>query len=169
TKCDVLDTAIRQRFVAGTTHLILHSRFIKFPSVRLQFGLARMDRYRLFVYSHDGRPLGSAIVIHAADDAEAIAQAEGMRGSFPAELLDVEGLRIVKYLNGRTPSPNLALASQPIPLAAVVLVVPNGIAKLPQRRRQDCFRLGRCKRFPGIPRLSMAAGGGALALPSPTR
>jgi hypothetical protein len=41
-------------------------------------------------------------VIHAADDAEAIAQAERMRGSFPAELLDVEGLRIVKCLNSRT-------------------------------------------------------------------
>ena len=65
-----------------------------------------MDRYRLFVYRDDGRPLGAAIAIHAADDAEAIAQAERMRGSFPAELLDVEGLRIVKYLN-RTPSQGL--------------------------------------------------------------
>jgi hypothetical protein len=66
-----------------------------------------MDRYRLFVYRDDGRPLGAAIVIHAVDDAEAIAQAERIRGSFPAELLDVEGLRIVKYLNGRTSSQNL--------------------------------------------------------------
>ena len=67
-----------------------------------------MDRYRLFVYRDDGRPLGAAaIVIHAADDAEAIAQAERMRGSFPAELLDVEGLRIVKYLTGRMPSHGL--------------------------------------------------------------
>ena len=71
------------------------------------FGLARMDRYRLFVYRDNGRPLGAAIVIHAADDAEAIAQAERMRGSFPAELLDVEGLRIVKYLTGRMPSHGL--------------------------------------------------------------
>jgi hypothetical protein len=30
-----------------------------------------MDRYRLFAYSDDGWPLGAAIVIHAADDAEA--------------------------------------------------------------------------------------------------
>jgi hypothetical protein len=38
--------------------------------------------------------------------AEAIAQAEAIRGSLAAELLDVEGLRIVKYLpgNGRAPS-----------------------------------------------------------------
>ena len=92
------------RFVAGTSRSVLHSGIVKFVLVRPQFGLARMDRYRLFVYNDDGRPLGAAIVIHAADDAEAIAQAEGMRGSFPAELLDVEGLRIVKYLNGRTPS-----------------------------------------------------------------
>jgi hypothetical protein len=75
--------------------------------VRLRFGLARMDRYRLFVYREDGRPLGAATVIHAADDAEAIARAERMRGSLPAELLDVEGLRIVKYLNSRTPSRGL--------------------------------------------------------------
>ena len=66
-----------------------------------------MDRYRLFVYRDDGRPLRAAIAIHAADDAEAIAQAERMRGSFPAELLDVEGLRIVKYLNSSTPSQGL--------------------------------------------------------------
>ena len=66
-----------------------------------------MDRYRLFVYRDDGRPLGAAIVTHAADDAEAITQAERMRGSFPAELLDVEGLRIVKYLNSTTPSQGL--------------------------------------------------------------
>jgi hypothetical protein len=66
-----------------------------------------MDRYRLFFYSDDGWPLGAAIVIHAADDAEAIAQAEGVRGSFPAELLDVDDLRIVKYLNSGTPSQGL--------------------------------------------------------------
>jgi hypothetical protein len=65
-----------------------------------------MDPYRLFVYSGDGRLLRPAMVIHAADDAEAIAQAEAMCGPFAAELLDVEGLRIVKYLpgNGRAPS-----------------------------------------------------------------
>ena len=40
------------------------------------------------------------MVIHAADDADAIAQAEIVRGSYAAELLDVEGLRIVKYLPG---------------------------------------------------------------------
>src|SRR5262249_20598516 len=92
---------------AGTLRLILHSGVIMFISIRPRFGLARMDRYRLFVYRDDGRPLGAPIVIHAADDAKAIAQAEGMRGSFPAELLDVEGLRIVKYLNGRTRSQGL--------------------------------------------------------------
>ena len=91
---------------AIASRLFLHFGMINFVSVRPRFGLARVDRYRLFVYADDGRPLGAAIVIHAADDAEAIAQAEGMRGSFPAELLDVEGLRIVKYLN-RTPSQGL--------------------------------------------------------------
>jgi len=55
-----------------------------------------MDPYRLFVYSDDGRLLGPATVIHAPNDAEAIAQAEAMRGPLAAELLDVEGLRIVK-------------------------------------------------------------------------
>jgi hypothetical protein len=68
--------------------------------MRPQFGLAHMGPYRLFVYSEGGQLIGAATVIHAANDAEAIAQAEAMRGSFAAELLDVEGLRIVKYLPG---------------------------------------------------------------------
>ena len=38
------------------------------------------------------------MIIDAANDDEAIAQAEVARGSFAAELLDIEGLRIVKYL-----------------------------------------------------------------------
>ena len=44
--------------------------------------------------------------VHASNDAEAMAQAETMRGSFAAELLDVKGLQIVKYLpaNSGTPS-----------------------------------------------------------------
>jgi hypothetical protein len=54
--------------------------------------------YRLFVYREDGQLIGPAKIIHAANDAEAIAQAEAIRGSLSAELLDVEGLRIVKYL-----------------------------------------------------------------------
>ena len=59
-----------------------------------------MDPYRLFVYSDDGRLIGPGIIVHAADDGEAVAQAAAMRGAFAAELLDVEGLRIVKYLPG---------------------------------------------------------------------
>jgi hypothetical protein len=59
-----------------------------------------MDPYRLFVYREDGQLIGLGIVIHAADDAHAIAQAEIVRGSYAAELLDVEGLRVVKYLPG---------------------------------------------------------------------
>jgi hypothetical protein len=55
--------------VAGTSRLILHFGIINFVSVRPRFGLARMDRYRLFVYRDDCRPLGASIVIHAADDA----------------------------------------------------------------------------------------------------
>ena len=64
-----------------------------------------MDPYRLFVFSDDGQPLGPATVIHAANDSEAIAQAEAVRGSLPAELLGVESLRIVEYLgNGEASS-----------------------------------------------------------------
>jgi hypothetical protein len=60
-----------------------------------------MHGYRLFVYSEDGQLIGAAKVIHAANDADAIAQAEAMRGS----LLDVEGLRIVKYPPGNGGAP----------------------------------------------------------------
>jgi hypothetical protein len=60
-----------------------------------------MDNYRLFAYRDDGQIVGSAVVIDAANDDEAIAQAEVVRGSFAAELLDIEGLRIVKYLPAR--------------------------------------------------------------------
>jgi len=62
--------------------------------------LAATDNYRLFVYRDDGQLIGSAVIIHAANDDEAIAQAEVVRGSFAPELLDIEGLRIVKYLPG---------------------------------------------------------------------
>ena len=57
-----------------------------------------MDGYRLFVYRDDGQLIGPATTIHATSDAEAIAQAEAMRGVWAAELLDIKGLRIVKYL-----------------------------------------------------------------------
>jgi hypothetical protein len=57
-----------------------------------------MHGYRLFVYSQDGQVIGPAKIISAANDAEAIAQAEAIRGSLAAELLDYDGLRIVKYL-----------------------------------------------------------------------
>jgi hypothetical protein len=66
--------------------------------VRPQFGLAHMHGYRLFVYSQDRQVIGPAKIISAANDAEAIAQAEAIRGSLAAELLDYDGLRIVKYL-----------------------------------------------------------------------
>ena len=61
--------------------------------------------YRLFVYSEDGQLIGAAKVIHAANDADAIAQAEALRGSLAGELMDVEGLRIVKYLPGNGGAP----------------------------------------------------------------
>jgi len=57
-----------------------------------------MEPYRLFVYRKDGQLIGPAMVIHAAKDTEAIAQAEAVRGSLAAEVLDVDSLRIVKYL-----------------------------------------------------------------------
>jgi hypothetical protein len=72
----------------------------KMMSVGPKFGLAHMDPYRLLIYSDDGRLIGPGLVIHAINDAEAVAQAEVTRGPFDAELLDVEGLRIVKYLSG---------------------------------------------------------------------
>ena len=62
------------------------------------YGLADMDAYRLFVSGDDGHLIGPAKTIHAANDAEAIRQAEVMRGAWVAELLDIEDLRIVKYL-----------------------------------------------------------------------
>jgi hypothetical protein len=73
-----------------------------------RFGLAHMDAYRFFIYSDDGQLVGPAQIIHAANDAEAIAQAEVVRGSLAAELLDVEGLRIVKYLPGYGGAPSQA-------------------------------------------------------------
>jgi hypothetical protein len=64
-----------------------------------------MDPYRLLIYREDGQLIGPATIVHAANDAEAIAQAEAIRGPFAAELLDVDGLRIVKYLgNGQASS-----------------------------------------------------------------
>ena len=67
-----------------------------------------MDAYRLFIYDDNGQLIGPAKIIHAANDAEAIAQAEVVRGSLAAELLDVEGLRIVKYLPGNGGAPSQA-------------------------------------------------------------
>ena len=64
-----------------------------------------MDANRLFLYSDDGQLIGLARVIQAANDTEAIAQAEAIRGSLAAELLDVDGLRIVKYLPGNGGAP----------------------------------------------------------------
>lgn len=55
-----------------------------------------MHDYRLFVYNVNGQVVGRARIITAANDAEAIVQAEAMRGSLAAELLDFDGLRIVK-------------------------------------------------------------------------
>jgi hypothetical protein len=69
-------------------------------SVGPKFGLAHMDPYRLFLYREDGQVVAPAIRVRAANDAEAIAKAEAMHGLFAAELLDVEGLRIVRYLPG---------------------------------------------------------------------
>ena len=55
-------------------------------------------RISSLVYRDDGHLIGPAKTIHAANDAEAIRQAEVMRGAWAAELLDIEDLRIVKYL-----------------------------------------------------------------------
>jgi hypothetical protein len=57
-----------------------------------------MRDYRLFVYDKNGQVIGPAKVILAADDSEAIAQAEALHGSLAAELLDFDGLRIIKRL-----------------------------------------------------------------------
>ena len=50
-----------------------------------------MRDYRLFVYDENGHIVGPALVISAANDAEAIAQAEAVHGSLAAELLDFDG------------------------------------------------------------------------------
>jgi hypothetical protein len=68
-----------------------------------------MHDYRLFVYNENGQVVGSARIITAANDAEAIVQAEAMRGSLAAELLDFDGLRIVKRL---TPNKKGAVSSR---------------------------------------------------------
>ena len=52
------------------------------------------------LYREDGQVVAPAIRVRAANDAEAIAKAEAMHRPFAAELLDVEGLRIVRYLPG---------------------------------------------------------------------
>jgi hypothetical protein len=57
-----------------------------------------MASYRLALFDQCGRLLAPAIVVQADNDAEAIARAEALRGSSAAELLDIEHLRIVKYL-----------------------------------------------------------------------
>jgi hypothetical protein len=44
-----------------------------------------MDPYRLFVCRDDRHLIGRATTIHATNDAEAIARAEVMRGSWAAE------------------------------------------------------------------------------------
>jgi hypothetical protein len=52
--------------------------------------------------------LAPAQVISAANDDEAIAQAEVIRGSLAAELLDFDGLRIVKQLPPKWKAPSEA-------------------------------------------------------------
>ena len=69
----------------GTWRLIPRSSQKKRVSETARFGLAYMDHYRLFVYREDGQLIGPGMVIHAADDAHAIAQAEIVRCSYAAE------------------------------------------------------------------------------------
>jgi len=71
---------------------------------------AHTKAYRLCVYNEDRQLVGPAMAIKAANDAEAIAIAEAMRGSLAGELLDTdgtEGLPIVKHLHrvGRSGPP----------------------------------------------------------------
>jgi hypothetical protein len=80
----------------------------KITTSETAFRLAPMDPYRLFVYREDGQLVGPPTIIHAANDTEAIAQAEAIRGPLAAELLDVEGLRVVKYLPGNDPASSQA-------------------------------------------------------------
>jgi hypothetical protein len=62
-----------------------------------------MSPYRLCLFDQDGHLLAPAIIVSAHNDEEAIARAKGLCGSFvvSAGLLDVERLRIVRYLVGR--------------------------------------------------------------------
>ena len=65
-----------------------------------------MPDYRLLIFNENGQVLGPAKAISAANDAEAVAQADAIRGSLPAELLDFESLRMVTRFppNGKAPS-----------------------------------------------------------------
>ena len=55
----------------------------------------------------NGHVAGPALVIAAANDSEAIMQAESLHGSFAAKLLDLDGLRVVRRLppNGKELQP----------------------------------------------------------------
>ncbi len=53
-------------------------------------------QYRLFIYNQDGQIAGTPFAISAANDEEALAKAEAVRGSLVAELLDVRTMRIVR-------------------------------------------------------------------------
>jgi hypothetical protein len=57
-----------------------------------------MPDYRLVIHGQDGQVTGPAQVVSAADDAEAIARAEAVRGVLAAELWDFDGPRLVKRL-----------------------------------------------------------------------
>jgi hypothetical protein len=57
-----------------------------------------MHDYRLIIYNGNGQVAGPAMIIAAATDAAAISQAEAIRGTWAADLMDLEGLRVVARL-----------------------------------------------------------------------
>jgi hypothetical protein len=93
----------------------LCASFLIIPVSETAVRLAHMGDYRLFVYNENGQLVGPGQVISAANDDEAIAQAEALRGLLAAELLDFAGLRIVKRLppNGSTEAASAMRAKKP--------------------------------------------------------
>jgi hypothetical protein len=88
-----------------------------------------MGSYRLFVYNQNGQVVAPAKAISAANDSEAIAQAETIHGSFAAELLDFDSLRIVKYLPGNVSALSRAAEPRsPLVLRPASPARPNGHA-----------------------------------------
>jgi hypothetical protein len=74
----------------------------------------RATDYRLFVYKNeDGEFIGPAIAIHATNEAEAIAQAEAVRGASTGELFEMNAMRVIKRFSPNAKDPHQTLSRPP--------------------------------------------------------